>query len=162
MKDKSNNTGMNTPKGYFENFEDRMMLRVMEENLPESNGLRVPNTYFDSLEERVVDRLAVNKEPKVIPLFSKRTLIYVSGIAASLILLISLWGKTDELSLDELSANEVEEYIENGGIDLSSYEVMALLAEDELSEISISSEVISDEALEAYLLENFDETSLIE
>ncbi len=153
---------MNTPEGYFENFEDRMMLRIMEENLPESNGLRVPNTYFDSLEDRVVDRLEVNTEPKVIPLFSKRTLIYVSGIAASLLLLISLWGRSGEMSLDELSANEVEEYIENGGIDLSSYEVMALLAEDELSEINIPSEVISDEQLETYLLENFDETSLIE
>ena len=162
MKGEKNTSGLNVPNGYFENFEDRMMSRVMEDSLPKSNGFAVPKGYFDTLEGSVLSQISESRETKVIPLFGKRRLLYVAGIAASLLLIISLWGgRDDDLSLNDLSANQVEAYIDEGGIAVDSYDVLALLEEEDLSEITIPSEEISEENLENYLLENFDENSLL-
>jgi hypothetical protein len=162
MKDKKNTVGLNVPEGYFDNFEDRMMLRLLEESLPASNGFKVPEGYFDSVEKSVLNKLSEHNEPKVVSLFSRRNLLYATGIAASLALIVSLWGGAGEdVSLKDLSVNEVEAFINNGGVDIDSYDVLALLDEEELSEITIPTEEISEENLEEYLLDNFDANSLL-
>lgn len=162
MKDKKYISGLNVPEDYFENFEDRMMLRVMEDNLPTSNGFKVPDGYFDSIEENVLNSLAEHKEPKVVSLFNRQNLLYITGIAASLALIISLWsGSGDDVTLTDISANEVEAFIDNGGLDINTYDVLALLEAEDLSEITLPMEEIPEENLEEYLLENFDENSLL-
>ena len=162
MKDKKNISGLNVPEGYFDNFEDRMMLRVMEDNLPKSNGFSAPEGYFDSLEDKVFNTLAETKETKVVSLFSRRNLLYATGVAASLALIISLWGGMgSDPGLTDISASEVEAFIDEGGIDFDSYDVIALLDDEDLSEITIPSDDISEENLEEYLLDNFDENSLL-
>ncbi|MCW5519730.1 twin-arginine translocation signal domain-containing protein [Aureitalea sp. L0-47] len=162
MKDKKNISGLNAPEGYFENFEDRMMLKVMEDSLPASNGLKVPEGYFDSVEDKVLNSLAENEDPKVISLFSRRNFLYAAGIAASLVLIISLWGGAGEdINLTDINVNEVEAFIDEGGLEINTYDVLALLEEEDLSEITLPMEEISEENLEKYLLDNFDENSLL-
>lgn len=162
MENEKHKAGLNVPEGYFESFEDRMMLKIMEDGLPDSAGFKVPNGYFDSLEDRVMERVFDEEEPKVINLFRRRTLYYVAGVAACVVLVVSLFNNFgNELSMNDLSAASIENYINDGGMDIDSYDVMALLDEDELSEIKIPSEVLSEENLEDYLIENIDETSLL-
>ncbi len=162
MKEKKNKSGLHLPEGYFKNFEDRMMLKVMEDNLPKTNGFKTPEGYFGQVEERVMSHVTETGRPKIIPLFRSKTLWYVSGIAASLVLIISLVnGLGSDQSIEDLSANAIEEYIYEGGMDVDSYDVMALLEEEDISDITIPSEVISEESLEDYLLDNLDETSLL-
>jgi len=162
MKEKKHNTGLNVPDGYFDNFEDRMMLKVMEESLPKSNGFKVPKGYFEQFNVAPEFTSEPTPQPAVISIFRKKTLLYVSGVAASLLLIISLINtKDDNLSMDSLSADTVEAYINDGVADIDAYDVMALLSEEELESISIPSEIISEENLEAYLIDNLDETSFL-
>ncbi|KAA3620939.1 MAG: hypothetical protein DWP94_11410 [Flavobacterium sp.] len=162
MKEKKHNTGLNVPEGYFDTFEDRMMIKVMEENLPKSNGFKVPEGYFKQFEVSPSLNVDTTTQPAVISIFRKKTLLYVSGVAASLLLIISLVNtKNDNLSMESLSADTVEAYINDGVADIDAYDVLALLSEEELESISIPSEVVSEENLEAYLIENLDETSLL-
>lgn len=162
MKEKTNKSGLHLPEGYFNNFEDRMMLKVMEDSLPRTNGFKTPDGYFGQVEDRVMSQVSETGRPKIIPLFRNKTLLYVSGIAASLVLIISLvYGLGSDQPLEDLPVTAIEEYIYEGGTDIDSYDVMALLDEEDISEIKLPSEVISEESLENYLLENIDETSLL-
>ena len=83
MKEKKHNTGLNVPDGYFDNFEDRMMLKVMEESLPKSNGFKVPEGYFEQFEVSAQLTNELTPQPAVISIFRKKTLLYISGVAAS-------------------------------------------------------------------------------
>ena len=49
MKNKKNNDGFNTPKNYFEDFEDRLFSKIGEESLPKESGFAIPDGYFDQL-----------------------------------------------------------------------------------------------------------------
>jgi hypothetical protein len=160
MNDKKHNTGLNLPEDYFDNFEDRMMFKIMEDSLPKNSGFKTPGSYFNELEERVISN--ISEKPKVVSLFRNKTFLYVSGIAASLVLFISLFkGFDSDPAINDLSASAVEEYIYEGGMDIDSYDVMALLEEEDINELTIPSEMISEESLENYLIENLDETSLL-
>jgi hypothetical protein len=162
MKEKTNKSGLHLPEGYFNNFEDRMLLKVMEDSLPKSNGFKTPDGYFRQVEDRIVSLVSENEKPKIIPLYRNKTLLYVSGIAASLLVIISLVnGLQSDPAFEDLSATAIEEYIDEGVMDIDSYDVMALLEEEEIDDITIPSEVISEESIENYLIENIDETSLL-
>jgi hypothetical protein len=162
MKEKKNKTGLNTPEGYFEGFEERMMLKVMEDSLPGSSGFKVPEGYFEQFEVKPPIAEGTGADIPVISIFSKRTLLYVSGVAASLVLLISvLNNKEEQLTMDSLSVASVEAYINDGEADIDVYDVMAVLNEDELESLSIPSEIVTEQNLEEYLIENLDETSFL-
>ena len=66
MKEKKHNTGLNVPDGYFDNFEDRMMLKVMEESLPKSNGFKVPEGYFEQFEVSPSHTVDTTPQPVVL------------------------------------------------------------------------------------------------
>ena len=152
---------LNLPEDYFDNFEDRMILKVMEEDLPKKHGFKVPRSYFGEFDERMMSKV-VNEKPKVISIFRNKTLHYVSGIAASIVLIFSLVnGFNTDPAIEDLSASSVEEYIYEGGIQIDSYDVLALLEEEDINELTIPSEEISEESLENYLIENIDDTSLL-
>ena len=152
--------GFNIPEGYFENFEANLEIRLLEEELPKSNGFKVPDGYFDTLEERMAE-IKAQPEPKVVSLFSRRSLVYVAGIAASLLLIISITKGSGDISEDiaALSLTEIESYLDQGGEDIDTDEILALMDEEALSEITLTSDLISEESLEEYLLENLEETS---
>ena len=78
MKNKKNYNGFNTPKDYFEDFEERLYSKISEENLPKESGFKVPEGYFEQLDSEILKHVEpFIKETKVIPLFSKRTLYVI-------------------------------------------------------------------------------------
>ena len=43
-----------TPKGYFENFEERLFCNIDDENIPKNTGFSVPDNYFKKFDEKVL------------------------------------------------------------------------------------------------------------
>ncbi len=73
MKDKKHTHGFNTPKDYFEDFEDRLFSKLSEDLIPKKTGFNVPDGYFNKIEDVILDKESFSKEKsKVINLFSKK------------------------------------------------------------------------------------------
>jgi len=163
MKNKKHIDGFNTPKNYFEDFEDRLFSKISEESLPKESGFTIPEGYFEQLDLAILKNIEpLVKETKVIPLFSKRTLAYAITIAACAVLVFSLVNTNNTVNnLDTIEISSIESYIEDGNLSIDSYDIASLLVDEDLNSISFESELISEENLEDYLLENIDDSSIL-
>jgi len=142
-------TGFKTPDNYFDAVEDNIMNAIKQENnlnLSKETGFKTPNNYFDAIEDVIINKIETKSTPKVILLFSKRNLLYASSIAAAVLLLFNLSIFDKEDPWDSLDTLTVENYILEEGID--SYELAALLTDDDFLEIDFIEQNISDETLE--------------
>ncbi len=154
--------GFKTPENYFDAVEDNIMNAIKQENnlnLSKETGFKTPENYFDAFEDVVINKIETKNTPKVITLFSKRNLLYASSIAAAVLLLFNLSIFNKEVTWDSLDTLTVENYIIDEGID--SYELAALLTDDDFSETDFLEQNITDETLENYLLDNLDLEELI-
>ncbi|GAA4933478.1 hypothetical protein GCM10023314_02430 [Algibacter agarivorans] len=153
--------GFKTPKDYFESFDDKIFSKLNKENHLESikkTGFKVPDDYFESLDEHILDNNLSEKETKVIQLFCKRNLVYISSIAAAILLLFNLSIFENTPSFNTLDIETVENYILDENI--SSYEIAALLS-DEHEENIIIDYSIDEDNIEEYLLNNADIEALM-
>ncbi len=143
------------PEGYFEGLEDQIMqaisgASVLDKNL--SSGLKVPEGYLSSLEDTISKQ--TTKETKVIPFFTKRNLLYVSSIAAAIIIMFSVFINAEETTFENIDVDLVEDYIIDQNID--SYQLASLLNDQELNNQDfIDLDMFSDDA-EDYLIDNTD------
>lgn len=144
------NSGFKTPENYFEGLEESVMNQLkLEEKIKES-GFKAPDNYFKGIEDTIFEK--VKPEPKVISIFSKRNLFYAASIAAVFVLMFSVFINKNGLTFEDLETASIEDYLYIEDID--TYELAALLTEDELnSEYFIETE-LSDDSIEDYLLEN--------
>ena len=159
------NTGFKTPDNYFNTVEDNIINAIKQENslkTSKQTGFKTPDNYFNTVEDVIINKIDTENKPKVITLFSKRNLIYASSIAAAVLLFFNLSFFDKDISLDTLDFQTVERYILDQGID--SYEIAALLTEDELSNINfeILDNAFNTEFLEDYLLENIEIEYILE
>ena len=165
MKDKRHIHGFSAPKDYFENFDEQLFQKIEEENLPKETGLSVPEGYMDSFEERLFDRFNNSSEipKKVIPLFKNKKILYVASIAASLAIFFSVVNFDNDITkaFSELNTSIIEEYIDEGKLELDSYDIGALLSDEEMANLSLEGELYLEETLQEYLLENLDDTNLL-
>ena len=163
MKDKKQNSGLITPKNYFEDFEDRLFKKLSEDILPKESGFNTPEGYFEQLETSILQNTDTTVHPtKVIPLFSKKTLAYAITIAAcaTLIISISNWNEAQN-SINNIEITSIESYIEEGNLDMDSYDIASLLGNKELINIISEKEYISEEVIEDYLLEQIEDASIL-
>ena len=166
MEDKKYKSGFKVPENYFDSFEKRIFDTIESETLPKETGFKVPDGYFENLEDTILQKLTATDKPrKVIPLNSRKTWIYLTAIAACLAVIISMLIRDESIvkQLDLIKTATIENYIDEGYLDLESYEVLALLDDEDLTSINFESDIFSEESLENYLLENsIEETLLIE
>lgn len=163
---KSNNTkspGFNLPDGYFESFDQKVLEKLDEKSSLKNleSGFKIPKDYFTTVENTIINKVTEQNNTKVISIFSKKNIIYVTSIAAAVLLLFNLSIFEKAPSFDNLDVETVENYLLDASI--SSYEIAAVLSDDELNNgISIDFK-FEDESIEAYLLEHADiETLMIE
>ena len=149
-------TGFKTPPKYFESLEDQIMSQIKLTEVEES-GFKMPINYLDSIEDRVINTITKKDPTKVISLFSKQYIIYISGIAATILLLLNL--SIFDKNVWDLEAETVENYMINEAI--SSYEIASLLEEEDLIEENFINHNFSDENIENYVLDNIDIEELI-
>ncbi len=158
-------TGFKTPDKYFETFESKLNARVMsEESIKGINnpGFKIPNDYFETLNDNILEQVS-KPNTRVITLFNKRNLTYVSGIAAALLIAFAVFfneGVTPDI--ESLDAEVVKSYLQDE--DISSYELAALLTDEELSDINseIMEDAFHEESIETYLIDHIDLDELIE
>ena len=150
-------TGFKTPDAYFESFDKNLINKLKEQtkfDKLESSGFEVPIDYFKNIEETILAKVSKSKGPKVISLFTKRNIIYVSSIAAAVLLLFNLSIFKSNLSFDSLDSETVENYMINE--DISFYEIASLLPEEGLIEENFIKHNFNTENVEIYLLDNLD------
>jgi len=163
MKNKKHSNGFNTPKDYFDDFEERLFIKISEDSLPKESGFKTPEGYFDQLDAVILEGVeASEKQIKVVPLFSKKTIAYVVAIAACAILVFSLTKTNSTINdINSIEITSIESYIEEGNIHIDSYDIASLLIEEDLNNLTSESEFISEDILEDYLLENIDDSSIL-
>jgi hypothetical protein len=169
MKENKNTTGFKTPENYFESFEERLFSKISEESFPKSAGHIVPGGYFESMEERVL-KTVINsasapgreKTTKVIPLFPKKYFGYAAAIAACLLIGFTVFNtKTDNSSLDSLQLAAIDNYIEDGNLNLDLYDLTSYIDDEDITDLNFNDHQFSESTLEDYILENVDEETLI-
>ncbi len=163
-KDKENS--FNTPEGYFESFNDRLMDRIKKEEaneagsiIPKTDGFAVPNGYFDEVTPTVLSKINT-KEPKVIPLKTNRRFYYGIAVAAAIFIVIfSLtWESNPEpLTFDDLATAEIEAYFENTNLEMTSYEIAEEVSLEKLELNDILGDELEDDIIMEYLDENVDD-----
>ena len=163
-KDKKNS--FNTPEGYFDNFNDRLMDRIKKEEaeettslIPKSDGFAVPDAYFDEVTPTVLSK-TVAKETKVIQFKSNRNFYYsVAAVAAIFILIFSLtWNSTSEpITFDDLANAEIESYLENTDFEMTSYEIAEVVSLEEMELTDMLGDDFEDDIIMEYLDENVED-----
>lgn len=162
MKKDKNISGFKTPENYFERFEEHLFSKISEGNFPSSAGFKAPDGYFDTLEERILKTVIISEEPiKVITLFPKKYFGYAAAIAACLIVGFMVFNNKTDNSLDSLQMAAIDTYIEEGNLNLDLYELTSYIDDEDITNLNFENKQFSDKALESYILENFDEESLI-
>ncbi len=159
-------SGFKTPDNYFENFEKRLMdtlqIENHEENIAENkieSGFKVPEGYFNSLEENLTQKLKTEDTPekgKIVSLFSRRNILYVSGIAAMIAIIISISiNKDNDLlkgnGIEDIELAVIQDYFAEGNIELSNEDMASLIDEETSYSDFFEEKPISDEELLEYL-----------
>lgn len=168
----SENSGFKVPKDYFENFEDRMIRRLEEQEavkLPvNESGFSVPDGYFESLDERILKRTKDNTPTRVINLFKKEYLFYAAAVAAIFILMLGNFFQTESdqpIGWDDVEISAMENYIDEGYdmgfIDLNTSDYSEFILKDgklidDSDFYSVNSEAVID-----YIDENIEDPTYI-
>ncbi len=165
MKDKKLNTvkstGFKVPKDYFENFEDSLFEKMNTQKTigVSQTGFEVPKDYFENIEDRILDNVKDKEETKVISLFNRKTVVYISSIAAAVLLLFNLSIFNSTVTVGDLETATVENYILEE--DISSYDIASLFTEELPNEEGLVDFDLDEERLEEYLLNNADIENLM-
>jgi len=164
VKNKKNIPGFKTPKDYFETFDERLFNKMNEEEFPLEQGFIVPDGYFKELEGSILQKVSVSEsQTKVIPLFKRQTLLIVASVAACVAILFSVVKINIDVPFDfeAIELSNIDGYIDDGNLELNSYELMAMLEDDEVTNISTENDFILEENLEEYLLDNINDNTLL-
>ncbi len=149
-------TGFKTPEAYFDTFDERLFkkLNVQKEMASISDaGFKVPDNYFEHFDDKLQARLKSQQSSKVRTLVSWRNAAYISGIAASLLLIFGLFMTSqNNLSINQVETASIEDYLNNENLNI--YDISSLLNEDDLVLGDFVSNTFTEESLENYLLNN--------
>ena len=147
-------SGYKTPDAYFDTFDDRLFkkLDVQKDLASISNaGYKVPDNYFENFGEKLQKQLKSDGDSKVIKLMSWRNAAYVSGIAASLVLMLTVFMTSQkDVSLSQIETASIEDYLNNENLNI--YDIASLLNEEDLMLDNFVSYTLTEESLENYLL----------
>jgi hypothetical protein len=148
-------SGFKAPNGYLESF-DELLLKKLKETSPldglENSGFKVPDQYFETFDEKLSKVISTKEEAKVISFLSWKKMAYVSGVAASILLMITLFNNNNKIpSFDNLETALIDEYIVEE--DFTNEDIATLLSDDLTMNNFMDSHLINDN-LEEYILDN--------
>lgn len=165
MMGKNDENNFKTPEGYFDNFNERLMGKIREEEetedlsfLPKSDGFTVPEGYFEGLDQKVSKQIR-DRETKVISLKAYRKYFYGAVAAAAVFLVIfGLNLNTQEtVEFEDLASAEIDAYLENAELDLSSYELAEIVSLDEIEINDVIENTLESDNILEYLDENIED-----
>ena len=155
-------TGYKLPNDYFNAVEESVFSKLKEENIKlqiQSSGFKVPDDYFETFESSILS--SNNKRAtQVVSLFNWKKVVYISGIAASIILAITLFfNNSNSLKISDIDTASIETYLSNE--DLSAYDLAPYFDTAELNSDNFIEINIKASEIEEYLLQNSDIEHLI-
>jgi hypothetical protein len=151
-------TGFKTPENYFSGVENRFSSFLSEEKIPKKAGFNAPDRYFDNLENLILSKVSSTKKDTKIISFKDRVLKIVPFVAAASILLFIglnsfVFEDSKNISLDDISENEVENWISYNINSLSEDDVMYAYTDINFSETDVFSSSINYGEIENYVIE---------
>lgn len=145
-------SGFKVPEGYFESLDSKLLDKTKTTSLlnnKPASGFKVPDSYFENF----------NVKPKKEKVITLKQVLYISSIAAALVLLFTIFIPRQEPTFDSLETATIENYLLEEHYETS--EIASLLADNELS-LETFDLVPSDELMEDYLIQNTSIDNLID
>ena len=163
MKRRENIDEFKVPTNYFDEFENHLLNKINEEVLPKNIGFKTPPGYFNKLDAKIKRKNnSKSKEGKLIPVVSKKKFIYAASLAAIVILVFSVIKDTTRFyTLEEIEISNIENFINEGNIQLKQYEISILFTDEILNNITSNQSRLSGNQLENYLLENINDLNAL-
>ncbi len=155
-------SGFKVPENYFTSFEEKLSKAISSEGsekflleTTKKSGHKVPEGYFDTVEDEILQNtIGVKPKSKVVSLFSKQNILFISGIAAMIAIIISLSiNEESKLNFDEIDIADLHSYFDDGNIELSDQEMASLLGEELSYTETFEDDLVNDEDLLDYLSE---------
>ncbi|MBN4082823.1 hypothetical protein JYT50_00390 [bacterium AH-315-A23] len=150
-------TRFELPENYFDAFEDIVIARLKAEIIQNDHeNVKLPENYFDSIEATVLTKIETS--PTIISLRSRIVKFAVPiAIAASLLLFFMLNDDSNTVTFDSLALSEIENWIDNGTIDIDASSIASIYPEIELNNDYVSSSISDNEVLEYLYEEDLEE-----
>lgn len=162
--------GFKVPTGYFGEFEERIMRTVSQEgttgNRPTGRaGFTVPQDYFEELEDKILHKIQIKEDDnKVVSIFRKKSIYYAATAAAVFLAIITtvLYDPSiPEYTIDSIELSVLEDYIDEGYIDLNYNEISAYITEEGHYGEHFNTANISDDEVFEYLNEHLEDPELL-
>ncbi|MEX0997728.1 MAG: hypothetical protein WDZ45_11820 [Flavobacteriaceae bacterium] len=153
--------GFTTPKNYFDSLESQLVNKVaLDSFVSNKNPFEVPENYFEELEARLLKHPSLKQtQPKIISIFRSNTFRYAAGVAASLMVFVSIFIYHQTKVIDTNAISQIEDYVENGFLDISYLDFETLLTDEMLEDSPIIS-TMNQEDLYDYLSYEVDDIHL--
>ena len=161
MKTSNPNSGFNTPKGYFDSIDQRIMDKwKFHDRMASSNahGHRVPDNYFETLDDKVAKRLLEEQKVKVVPLFSRPSLRAIASIAAVVLIAFVVFMNRSNNDFESLDVVLLEDYIYESN--LHTNDLVELLPNEIYDELSLTLGV-EEQQLESFMIDELSVEDLI-
>jgi hypothetical protein len=147
-------SGFKAPYDYFNNLEDAVFTKIKKKSAIDAidkPGFTVPKNYFSTIENKVTDTLKKD-DLKIKSLVNRRNLFYLTGIAAALVLMFSIFKPDNEFTFDSIDTELVDSYIETQHINAT--DLAMLWDETEINDITFDEFEYLDADVENYILNN--------
>lgn len=163
--EKEYTAGFETPTDYFDNLETKIFRKLeIDQKSSVDSGFKVPMGYFDQLEKRVLEvSLEKKKNPKVIPLFTTKKLVYFSSVAAAIALVISIANISfpkDDTDFSSLDIADIQDYMDDEAGVFGDIEITAALI-SEKTDLSVDTyntlELNNDSVIEYLEIEGIED-----
>lgn len=163
MKKIENIDKFKVPTNYFDEFENHLLNKINEKVLPKNIGFKTPTGYFNKLDFKIKRKKNSKlKVGKLIPVVSKKTFMYAASIAAMVLLVFSvLKDATRVYTLEEIEISSIENFINEGNIQLKQHEISILFTDEILNNMTSNQSRLSGNQLENYLLENINDLNAL-
>ncbi|TXE10671.1 hypothetical protein ES711_01825 [Gelidibacter salicanalis] len=148
--------GFKIPDSYFDTFDERLFKTLdVQKDMSEIDGpgYKVPKDYFKNFDTQLAQKLEDIKQPKVKSIKSWRQIAYYSGVAAVLVVMLTVFMKSeDDLSINQVETASIESYLTNENLNI--YDIASFLSAEDIKVEDFVANMITDESLETYLLNN--------
>lgn len=156
-------SGFKTPTKYFNSVDDAISAKLKQDKtvaIPDLTGFEVPADYFETVESKIWSSVNQENTSKTIQLFTWKKVAYLSGIAASLILALSiLFNESDTVTFGNIDTASIENYLLNQ--DINAYDIAPYISTEEINSENFVDTKINAADIEDYLLQNSDVERLI-
>ncbi|GAB1309420.1 hypothetical protein KH5_21030 [Urechidicola sp. KH5] len=157
FKYRSVGTGFETPKNYFDSIESNILQIIHKPHF------EIPEGYFNTIEDNVFAKINSEQQVKVISfrqIIIKKVAPILVAASITLLLMLTVFNQPSNQDVfASLDAAQIESWIDDGSIDVSSEDIAAVYLEDEIETIDLFSDYSEDDYLN--YLDNIDIESLI-